>query len=161
MTRDDHAFTDIIEQARSNGPRPMAVAHPCSPEALQGAVEAAEQGIATPILIAPRAKLTKLAASLDIDLGRYETIDVEHSHAAAERAVELVREGFADSLMKGSLHTDELMAAVLAPGSGLKTERRISHIFALDVPTYHKPLFITDAAINIYPTLDEIGRAHV
>ena len=153
MTRDDHAFTDIIEQAQSNGPRPMAVAHPCSPEALLGAVEAAEHGIATPILIAPRGKLAKLASSMDIDLGRFETIDAEHSHAAAERAVELVREGFADSLMKGSLHTDEFMSAVLDRTKGIRTDRRISHVFVMKVESYPRYLFITDAAVNIEPDL--------
>ncbi|SCK06774.1 phosphate acetyltransferase [Vogesella sp. LIG4] len=154
MTRDEHAFADIIEQARANGPRPMAVAHPCSSEALLGAVEAADHGIATPILIAPRAKLQKLAASLDIDLSRFEVIDVEHSHAAAEQAVALVREGFADMLMKGSLHTDEFMAAVLDRSKGIRTDRRVSHIFVMKVESYPRYLFITDAAINIEPDLE-------
>ncbi|MEQ6291348.1 phosphate acetyltransferase [Vogesella sp. GCM10023246] len=154
MTRDEHAFADIIEQAQANGPRPMAVAHPCSTESLLGAVEAAEQGIATPILVAPRAKLQKLAASLDIDLGRFEVIDVEHSHAAAERAVALVREGFADMLMKGSLHTDEFMAAVLDRSKGIRTDRRVSHVFVMKVESYPRYLFITDAAINIEPDLE-------
>ncbi|MFC3530585.1 phosphate acetyltransferase [Vogesella facilis] len=154
MTRDEHAFADIIEQAQANGPRPMAVAHPCSTEALLGAVEAAEQGIATPILVAPRSKLQKLAATLDIDLGRFEVIDVEHSHAAAERAVALVREGFADMLMKGSLHTDEFMAAVLDRSKGIRTDRRVSHVFVMKVESYPRYLFITDAAINIEPDLE-------
>ncbi|WP_174873239.1 phosphate acetyltransferase [Vogesella oryzae] len=154
MTRDEHAFADIIEQARANGPRPMAVAHPCSTEALLGAVEAAEQGIATPILVAPQAKLQKLAATLDIDLGRFEVIDVEHSHAAAERAVALVRGGFADMLMKGSLHTDEFMAAVLDRSKGIRTDRRVSHVFVMKVESYPRYLFITDAAINIEPELE-------
>lgn len=154
MTRDEHAFADILQQAQANGPRPMAVAHPCSSEALLGAVEAAEQGIATPILVAPRAKLQKLAASLDIDLARFEVIDVEHSHAAAERAVALVREGFADMLMKGSLHTDEFMAAVLDRNKGIRTDRRVSHVFVMKVESYPRYLFITDAAINIEPDLE-------
>ncbi|MFC3627261.1 bifunctional enoyl-CoA hydratase/phosphate acetyltransferase [Vogesella amnigena] len=154
MTRDEHAFADILQQAHANGPRPMAVAHPCSSEALLGAVEAAEQGIANPILVAPRAKLQKLAASLDIDLSRFEVIDVEHSHAAAERAVALVREGFADMLMKGSLHTDEFMAAVLDRNKGIRTDRRVSHVFVMKVESYPRYLFITDAAINIEPDLE-------
>ena len=154
MTRDEHAFADILQQAQANGPRPMAVAHPCSSEALLGAVEAAEQGIANPILVAPRAKLQKLAASMDIDLSRFEVIDVEHSHAAAERAVALVREGFADMLMKGSLHTDEFMAAVLDRNKGIRTDRRVSHVFVMKVESYPRYLFITDAAINIEPDLE-------
>lgn len=154
MTRDEHAFADILQQAQTNGPRPMAVAHPCSSEALLGALEAAEHGIAHPILVAPHAKLQKLAASLDIDLGRFEVIDVEHSHAAAERAVALVREGFADMLMKGSLHTDEFMAAVLDRNKGIRTDRRVSHVFVMKVESYPRYLFITDAAINIEPDLE-------
>lgn len=154
MTKDEHAFTDIIEQATQNGPRPMAVAHPCSPEALLGAVEAGRHGIATPILIAPKTKLLKLADSLDLDIGHFEIIDVAHSHEAAERAVALVREGFADSLMKGSLHTDEFMSAVLDRHKGIRTDRRISHVFVMKVESYPRYLFITDAAINIEPDLD-------
>ncbi|MDC7704867.1 bifunctional enoyl-CoA hydratase/phosphate acetyltransferase [Vogesella indigofera] len=153
MIRDAHAFSDIISQATANGPQPMAVAHPCSPEALLGAVEAADHGIATPILIAPRAKLAKLAAGMDIDLTRFEVIDAEHSHAAAERAVALVRDGRADSLMKGSLHTDEFMSAVLDRNKGIRTDRRISHVFVMKVESYPRYLFITDAAINIEPDL--------
>ncbi|OWY39829.1 phosphate acetyltransferase [Xenophilus sp. AP218F] len=153
MTHDDHAFDDILQQARALGPLPMAVAHPCSREALQGAIEAADYGIATPILVAPLAKLQKLAADMDVDLGRFECIDAEHSHAAAERAVSLVRDGYADILMKGSLHTDEFMSAALARDTGIRTDRRISHVWIMKVESYPRYLFITDAAINIEPDL--------
>lgn len=153
MNRMNNAFEDIVQRARAQGPLPMAVAHPCSPEALLGAVEAAEQQLAIPLLVAPVAKLSKLAQSLDIDLARFEVVDVPHSHAAAETAVSLVREGRADILMKGSLHTDELMSEVLARATGIRTDRRISHTFIMKVESYPRYLFITDAAINIVPDL--------
>ncbi|WP_293763799.1 bifunctional enoyl-CoA hydratase/phosphate acetyltransferase, partial [uncultured Aquitalea sp.] len=153
MTKDDKAFDDILQQAQALGPLPMAVAHPCSREALLGATEAAEHGIATPILVGPRAKLAKLAEELDIDLGRYEVVDTPHSHASAEQAVSLVRDGYADILMKGSLHTDEFMSEVLARGTGIRTDRRISHVFIMKVESYPRYLFITDAAISIAPDL--------
>ncbi|WP_287881449.1 phosphate acetyltransferase [Aquitalea sp.] len=153
MTRDDKAFDDILQQATALGPLPMAVAHPCSREALLGAVEAADHGIATPILIGPRSKLVKLAEELDVDISRFELIDTPHSHASAEQAVSLVREGYADILMKGSLHTDEFMSEVLARNTGIRTDRRISHVFIMKVESYPRYLFITDAAISIEPDL--------
>jgi len=153
MTRDDKAFDDILQQATALGPLPMAVAHPCSREALLGAVEAADHGIATPVLIGPRSKLSKLAEELDIDISRFELIDTPHSHASAEQAVSLVREGYADMLMKGSLHTDEFMSEVLARTTGIRTDRRISHVFIMKVESYPRYLFITDAAISIEPDL--------
>jgi phosphate acetyltransferase/phosphate butyryltransferase len=153
MTRDDKAFDDILQQATAQGPLPMAVAHPCSREALLGAVEAAEHGIATPILIGPRSKLLKLAEELDVDISRFELIDTPHSHASAEQAVKLVRDGYADILMKGSLHTDEFMTEVLARDTGIRTDRRISHVFIMKVESYPRYLFITDAAISIEPDL--------
>ena len=153
MTRDECAFADLIEQAEQYGPITMSVAHPCSPESLMGAVESAEHGLITPILVAPRARLEKLAESCDIDLSRYRIEDVEHSHAAAERAVELVRNGEAQALMKGSLHTDEFMSAALDRYKGIRTDRRISHVFIMKVESYPRYLFITDAAINISPDL--------
>ncbi|BBF86783.1 phosphate acetyltransferase [Aquitalea magnusonii] len=153
MTRDDKAFDDILQQATAQGPLPMAVAHPCSREALLGAVEAAEHGIATPILIGPRSKLGKLAEELDVDISRFELIDTPHSHASAEQAVKLVRDGYADILMKGSLHTDEFMSEVLARNTGIRTDRRISHVFIMKVESYPRYLFITDAAISIEPDL--------
>lgn len=153
MTRDDKAFDDILQQATALGPLPMAVAHPCSREALLGAVEAADHGIATPILIGPRSKLGKLAEELDVDISRFELIDTPHSHASAEQAVSLAREGYADILMKGSLHTDEFMSEVLARNTGIRTDRRISHVFIMKVESYPRYLFITDAAISIEPDL--------
>jgi phosphotransacetylase len=131
------------------------VAHPCEASALSGAVEAFEQGLIVPFLVGPAAVIKKIAASSGIDLGKLEIVDVPHSHAAAEKAVALVREGRAEILMKGSLHTDELMGAVVSRDGGLRTGRRISHVFIMDVPTYHKPLVITDGAINIAPTLED------
>jgi phosphotransacetylase len=122
---------------------------------LSGAVEAFEHGLIVPFLVGPAASIKKIAASSGIDLGNIEIVDVPHSHAAAEKAVALVREGRAEILMKGSLHTDELMGAVVSREGGLRTGRRISHVFIMDVPTYHKALVITDGAINIAPTLED------
>ncbi|MCL6262041.1 phosphate acetyltransferase [Craterilacuibacter sp. RT1T] len=153
MTHDDNAFANIMAQAHRNGPIPMAVAHPCSREALQGAVEAADNNIATPILVGPVGKIRKLADEMELDLGDLPIIDVPHSHAAAEKAVELVRNSQADILMKGSLHTDEFMHEVLDRRTGIRTDRRISHTFIMKVESYPRYLFITDAAINIEPDL--------
>jgi phosphotransacetylase/acyl dehydratase len=141
--------------ARCAGQRrvPCAVAHPCDAAALSGALEAWKQGLILPILVGPTARVRAVAAEAGLDLGELEIVDTPHSHASAARAVELVRDGQAELLMKGSLHTDELMSAVVAREGGLRTERRISHVFIMDVPTYPEPLFITDAAINIFPDL--------
>jgi phosphate acetyltransferase len=141
--------------ARSAGRRrvPCAVAHPCDEAALSGALKAAEQGLILPILVGPMARIRSAAEKAGLGLGTLEIVDTPHSHASAARAVELVRDGRAELLMKGSLHTDELMSAVVAREGGLRTERRISHVFIMDVPTYPEPLFITDAAINILPDL--------
>jgi phosphotransacetylase/acyl dehydratase len=146
-------YRDLIEATSALAPVRTAVVHPCGELSLRGALEAASQGLIVPILIAPKEKLDAVAKEFALNLEGIETIDVPHSHAAAERAVELVRSGNADALMKGKLHTDELMAPVVDRNTGLRTERRMSHIFALDVPHYPKPLFITDAAINIFPDL--------
>ena len=132
----------------------MAVVHPCSREALEGAIEAAQLGLIEPILVGPAEKIRTLAASCGLDLGSLPIIDVPHSHAAAQKAVAMAQAGEVHALMKGSLHTDELMSEVIAPGNGLRTSRRVSHIFVLDVPRYHKPLLVTDAAINIEPDFD-------
>jgi phosphate acetyltransferase len=132
-----------------------AVAHPCDASSLAGAIEAAKLGIIVPLLVGPSKKILAAANAADIDITPYEIIEAEHSHAAAERAVALVREGRAEMLMKGSLSTDELMGAVIRRDTGLRTARRISHCFILDIPTYPKPLIITDAAINVFPTLDD------
>ena len=132
-----------------------AVAHPCEETALSGALDAAKHGLIVPILVGPRAKIESTAKSAGIDLGNWEIVDVPHSHAAAVKAVELLREGCAELLMKGSLHTDELMAAVVRREGGLRTARRISHVFVMDIPTYHKVLIVTDGAINIAPSLED------
>ena len=132
-----------------------AVAHPCDASSLAGAIEAAKLGIIVPLLVGPSKKILAAASAANIDITPYEIIEAEHSHAAAERAVALVREGRAEMLMKGSLSTDELMGAVIRRETGLRTARRISHCFILDIPTYPKPLIITDAAINVFPTLDD------
>jgi phosphate acetyltransferase len=130
-----------------------AVVHPCDRESLLGALEAAKRGLIMPVLIGPEARMRAVANAADIDLSGYRTIFVAHSHAAADKAVALARAGEVQALMKGSLHTDELIAAVIASETGLRTARRISHVFVLDVPAYPRPLLVTDAAINIAPTL--------
>ncbi len=146
-------YERLIARVKELPPTPTAVAHPCEASALEGAVDAALMGMIVPILVGPRDKIEAVAKAAGLDISPYEIVDAPHSHAAAEQAVELVRCGRAEMLMKGSLHTDELMAAVVARDTGLRTERRISHCFILDVPSYPKPLIVTDAAINVFPTL--------
>jgi len=148
-------YERLLARCERLDPIPTAVAHPCEATALSGAVEAYQRGLIMPLLVGPAASIEKTAASAGIDLKKLEIIDVPHSHAAAEKAVALIREGRAEILMKGSLHTDELMGAVVSRDGGLRTARRISHVFLMDVPTYHKPLVITDGAINIAPTLED------
>jgi phosphotransacetylase len=131
------------------------VAHPCEAAALAGAIDAATKGLIEPILVGPTAKIREVALANQIDLGRTRIVDAPHSHASAAAAVALVRQGEAELLMKGSLHTDELLGAVVARETGLRTGRRLSHVFIMDVPTYHKVLIVTDAAINIAPTVDD------
>ena len=147
-------YEALLAQCKGLHPIPTAVAHPCEETALEGAVEAADRGLITPILVGPIAKIREVARKHDVDLTRFELVDVPHSHAAADKAVELVRQGRAELLMKGSLHSDELLAAVVARDTGLRTGRRLSHVFLMDIPTYHKVLIVTDAAINIAPDLD-------
>jgi len=148
-------YERLLERCASLEPIPTAVAHPCEATALAGAVEAAGKGLIVPILVGPSAKIKATAESAGIDVGGLEIVDVPHSHAAATRAVELVRAGRVEILMKGSLHTDELMSAIVARDGGLRTSRRVSHAFVMDVPAYHKVLVVTDAAINIAPALEE------
>lgn len=148
-------YEQVLLKCESLEPIPTAVAHPCEESSLAGAIEAANKGLIVPILVGPVAKITSVADSAGINLGKAQIFDAPHSHAAAAKAVELVREGKAELLMKGSLHTDELMAAVVSREGGMRTGRRISHAFIMDVPTYHKVLIITDAAINIAPTLED------
>src|SRR5690349_23784853 len=147
-------YERLIAATRDIRAIPCAVAHPCDASSLEGAVEAARAGIIAPILVGPRHKIEAAAREAGLDVARLELVDVPHSHAAAAKAVELVRAGRAELLMKGSLHTDELMREVVAKDTGLRTERRISHVFIMDVPSYPEPLFITDAAINIFPDLE-------
>jgi len=127
--------------------------HPCDRESLGGALSAAEAGLIKPLLIGPSAKILAAAGELGVDISPYEVLDTEHSQAAAARAVALARDGKVEALMKGSLHTDELMAEVVSATSGLRGERRVSHVFYMDLPAYPKPLLITDAAVNIEPDL--------
>ena len=148
-------YEALLARCRSLPPVPTAVAHPCEETALAGAIEAGEQGLIEPILVGPADKIQEIAKKIGIDLGKTRIVDAPHSHASAAKAVELVRKGEAELLMKGSLHTDELLGAVVARETGLRTGRRISHVFIMDVPTYHKVLVVTDAAINIAPTLEE------
>jgi phosphotransacetylase len=148
-------YEALIYACHALAPVRTIVVHPCDDSSLTGAIEAAEAKIIKPILVGPEARIRALAASLHLELTGIELVDQPHSHASAEKAVQLVRAGEADALMKGSLHTDELMAEVVRKEVGIRTERRISHVFIMDVPNYPKPLFITDAAVNIFPTLEE------
>jgi phosphate acetyltransferase len=147
-------YDRLIAAARGEAPALTCVAHPCDESSLRGALEAASTGLIVPILVGPEAKIRAVAGEFGLDLGGREIVDAPHSNAAAARAVEMIREGKAELLMKGSLHTDELMHAVTASATGLRTERRISHVFIMDVPGHPETLFITDAAINIFPDLD-------
>lgn len=148
-------YKALIEVTRDLAPVRTAVVHPCDALSLLGAIEAASQGLIIPVLVGPRAKIEAAAVEAGRDLGEAEIVDAPHSHAAAQMAVALAREAKVEALMKGKLHTDELMGAIIDRASGLRTERRMSHVYGLDVPHYPKPLFITDAAINIYPDLDD------
>jgi len=147
-------FKQLIERVKDWEPIPTAVCHPCGKEALEGAIDAAEMGLIHPILVGPEEKIRAVAEELGLDISAYRLVSTRHSHESAAQAVALCRSGEAEALMKGSLHTDELMGAVVPSATGLRTERRISHVFVMNVPTYPRPLLITDAAINIYPTLE-------
>jgi len=148
-------YQRLIDTAATLAPVTTAVAHPCDPGSLSGAVDAARLGLIVPILVGPKAKIEAVARAGQIDISPYEIVDAAHSHAAAAKAVELVRAGRAEALMKGSLHTDELMAEVVRKDTGLRTARRISHCFVMDVPMYADALIISDAAISIAPSLAE------
>ncbi|MGO4677972.1 phosphate acetyltransferase [Bosea sp. 2YAB26] len=147
-------YDRLIAAARSGAPALTIVAHPCDAASLQGALEARDEGLIVPILVGPQHRIRDVAQAQGLDLGAVEIVDMPHSHASAAEAVKLVREGRGELLMKGSLHTDELMREVAAGATGLRTERRISHVFIMDVPGHAETLFITDAAINIFPDLD-------
>lgn len=148
-------YERLLARCEGLAPVPTAVAHPCDATALCGANEASKHGLIVPLLVGPAAKIKETAAAAGINIDQLEIINAPNSHASAAKAVELIREGRAEILMKGSLHTDELMAAVVSRDGGLRTGRRISHVFVMDVPTYHKVLIITDGAINIAPTLED------
>jgi phosphate butyryltransferase len=147
-------FRQLIGRARALPPQQTAVVHPCDESSLRAVLDAVAEKLIVPLLVGPTAKIQRAAETLGADISGFELIDVPHSHAAAEKAVELVRAGSARLLMKGSLHTDELMGAVVAREKGLRTERRVSHCFLMDVPTLPEILIVTDAAVNISPTLE-------
>ena len=148
-------YDQLIAVACKHRPMATAVVHPCSEVALESAVEAAKLGLMQPILVGPTARILDVASKASLDITPFELVGSQHSHDSAAKAVELVRTGRADALMKGSLHTDELIAAVVARDTGIRTARRISHCFVMDVPGHDQALIISDAAINLAPTLEE------
>jgi phosphate acetyltransferase len=159
MERKHEKYERLIARCKSLSPARTAVAHPCDESSLRAAMDAAKTGLIVPILVGPRARIEAVAKQHDIDISHCEIVDAPHSEAAAAAAVALVREGKAEALMKGSLHTDELMGAVVKRDTGLRTARRISHCFVMDVPGHPEPLIITDAAVNIAPTLKD--KVHI
>ncbi|MEC8195836.1 MAG: bifunctional enoyl-CoA hydratase/phosphate acetyltransferase, partial [Pseudomonadota bacterium] len=148
-----NSFDAMLAATAPLDPIATAVVHPCDAASLIGALEARDKTLITPILVGPEDRIKAVAAEESLNINGLEIVDAKHSHASAQAAVRLVREGKAQALMKGALHTDEVMSAVVDKVTGLRTERRMSHVFVLDVPTYPKPLMITDAAINIFPDL--------
>jgi phosphate acetyltransferase len=155
VERTHEKYQRLLDSCKSLPPTPTAVVHPCDQSALEGAVDAARLGLIAPILVGPRSRIEATAKQYAIDIAGLPIIDAPFSEASAEQAVAIVREGKAEALMKGSLHTDELMGAVVKRDTGLRTARRVSHCFVMDVPTHPEPLIITDAAVNIAPTLEE------
>jgi phosphate acetyltransferase len=152
----NHAkYQRLLDACRDLPPLPTAVVHPCDEAAIDGAIGAARLGLIKPILIGPPERIREAARKAGVDISEYPIVEVPHSHAAADKAVELVLSGQAEAIMKGSLHTDELMAAVVRRENGLRTSRRVSHCFVMDVPAYEDPLIISDAAVNIMPTLED------
>ena len=152
--RTHQKYERLVATAKTLDPVMTAVAHPCDQSSLEGAINATEMGLIRPILVGPKEKIAGVAQQFKLDISPYECIDVPHSHAAAAKAVELVREGRVEALMKGSLHTDEVMGEVVKRDTGIRTARRISHCFVLDVPTYPEAIIVSDAAVNIAPTLE-------
>jgi phosphotransacetylase/acyl dehydratase len=146
-------YDHLLDEARELPPLSVAVVHPCDAESLAAALRTHDIGLVEPLLVGPEARIVGVAEDAGLDITGIEIIDTKHSHASAEQAVALVREGRAQALMKGALHTDEIMSAVVSKTAGLRSERRMSHVYVMDVPTYPKPLLITDAAINIAPDL--------
>jgi phosphate acetyltransferase len=147
-------YDRLIAAAKAVPPVPTIVVHPCDETSLRGAVDSAEAGIIRPVLVGPETKIRNIASQHGLDISEFEIIDTPHSEAAAAKGVELIHAAKGEMLMKGSLHTDELMRSVTAKTGGLRTQRRISHVFVMDVPAYADTLFVTDAAINIFPDLD-------
>lgn len=154
LRREDR-YLDLLRACEGLPPLDTVVVHPCSDDALVGAVQAAERHLINPILVGPEAKVRSIAAEAGVDISPYRLVDAQHSHHAAELSVELVHSGDANAMMKGSLHTDEMLSQVVKRTGGLRTERRLSHCFLLAVPTYERAIIVTDAAINIQPTLEE------
>jgi phosphate acetyltransferase len=155
MSRAHEKYQRLLDFCKTLPPTPTAVAHPCDESSLAGAIDAAKIGLIAPILVGPRLRIQAVAKEHRLDIGTLPIVDTAHSHESAARAVELVREGKAEALMKGSLHTDELMGEVVRRDTGLRTARRVSHCFVMDVPSYAETLIVTDAAVNIAPTLAE------
>jgi phosphate acetyltransferase len=149
------AFSRLYKACEGQPPVSCAVVHPCDRDSLLGPIEAARRGLINPVLVGPEGKIRAVAQAESVDLSPYPLVPVPHSHAAAEKAVELARAGEVEALMKGSLHTDELLGAVVPSATGLRTSRRLSHVFIMDVPSYPRMLLITDAAVNILPKLEE------
>jgi phosphate acetyltransferase len=147
-------YDRLIARAKKVPPAATLVVYPCDESSLRGAIETAEEGIIVPVLVGPAATIKVVAREHGLDIDQIDIVDAGHGETAAIKAVQLVHEGKGELLMKGSLHTDELMRAVTSSGAGLRTARRISHVFIVDVPSHAEPLFITDAAINIFPDLD-------
>ncbi|MGH6911026.1 MAG: phosphate acetyltransferase [Phenylobacterium sp.] len=148
-------FKRLVEAAQRQAPVPTAIAHPCDEASLESAVEASKLRLIVPILVGPAKRVREVAAQAGLDISAFELVDAAHSHDSAAKAVELVRAGRAEALMKGSLHTDELMGAVVPRDTGLRTARRVSHCFIMDVPGHADALIITDAAVNIAPSLED------
>src|SRR5512135_1179574 len=155
VLRRNDAFTRLLHRCEDLPAVTCAVVHPCDRDSLLGPLEAARRGLIVPILVGPEAKIRSVAEAHGADLTGIAIVNTEHSHEAAARAVQLARQGKVEALMKGSLHTDEMLAAVVPSSTGLRTARRVSHVFILDVPAYPRPLLVTDAAINIQPTLED------
>jgi phosphate acetyltransferase len=148
-------YDRLINVARKHPPITTAVCHPCDVVSLESAIEAAKLGLMKPILVGPTARVRDTAGKASLDISAFELVDSAHSHDSAAKAVELVRAGRAEALMKGSLHTDELMGAAVSRTAGIRTARRISHCFVMDVPRHPDAMIISDAAVNIAPTLED------
>ena len=155
ILRRNDVFVQLLKRCEPLEPVSCAVVHPCDRASLAGAVEAARRGLIVPVLVGPEARVRATASAGGLDISGFRLVPAPHSHAAAATAVELARRGEVETLMKGSLHTDELMTEIVATGTGLRTERRISHVFVMDIPAYERMLLVTDAAINIAPTLSD------